>query len=211
MIRTLRIALFIAAIFPANSASLTSPQIQEAITYGSQFQTRDKFLDKGLKGNGIRVKLGPGLMGSSISRYVTFFNDWNWIASEAAAARQQLKDVSPTDFHPAGMLHAFLEVHAFGQGAIKQLNRKYLGDRSHLVIRAGNHTIQPINKKMLMLRAEDTFTWDAILLAPSGKITVEFEFEIDAQELNTPVLVILSDGDGKRFEKIADLSDALKM
>src|ERR1700733_5907950 len=73
-----------------DSAPLSPAQIQEAINYGSKFQTRDKFFEKGLKG--VRVKLGPGVLGQGgMSRYVTFFNDWNWIASEAAAARQQIR------------------------------------------------------------------------------------------------------------------------
>src|ERR1035438_10429313 len=72
-----------------DSASLSPAQIQEAINYGSKFATRDKFFEKGLKG--VRIKLGPGVMGQGgMSRYVTFFDDWNWIASEAAAAKQQI-------------------------------------------------------------------------------------------------------------------------
>src|SRR5258708_39709218 len=63
-----------------NSAVLTEDQIAQAIAYGAQFKTRDKFLDKGLKG--VRVKLASAMAMDGISKYATFFNDWNFIAAD---------------------------------------------------------------------------------------------------------------------------------
>jgi hypothetical protein len=189
---------------PAEGAASLSPaQIQEAINNGSKFQTRDKFFEKGLKG--VRVKLGPGVLGpGGMSRYVTFFDDWNWIGSEAAAARQQIREVSPSDFHPTGILHALLEVHASGGAGTRRLSRKYLDDRSHLVIRTGVRTIQPTAEKMLM-RSDAPEIAD-LLVGEGGKITVQFEFQVSTEDLKMPTSVILSDGDGKRFEAKVDIS-----
>lgn len=189
-----------------DSVSLSPAQIQEAINYGSKFQTRDKFFEKGLKG--VRVKFGPGVLGpGGMSRYVTFFDDWNWIGSEAAAARQQIREVSPSDFHPTGMLHALLEVHASGGAGTSRLSRKYLDDRSHLVIRTGVRTIQPTAEKMLM-RSDAPGIAD-LLVGEGGKITVQFEFQVSTEDLKMPTSVILSDGDGKRFEAKVDISNLL--
>ena len=80
--------------------SLTTEQVAAAIAYGSHYKTKDKFLEKGLRG--VRVKLASAMALDGISKFATFFNDWNYIAAEAAGANQQLREVKPDDFHPEG-------------------------------------------------------------------------------------------------------------
>ncbi|HEV2202810.1 MAG TPA: hypothetical protein VGR73_23580 [Bryobacteraceae bacterium] len=196
------------AISLATGQSLTTEQAAAAIERGKQYKTKDKFLEKGLRG--VRVKLASALARGDTSIYVTFFNDWNYIAAEAAAANQQLKEVKPEDFHPEGLLHAFVEVHAIDSGAASRLNRRYLGDRAHLVIRAEDRTIQPVTKSML--KRSDDFNIGSVLFGGlSGKITLEFTFEVAPADLAQEVEVILVDGDGNQHKAKAKLAEALQL
>ena len=56
-----------------------------------------------------------------ISKYATFFNDWQALAAEAAAAHQQLRELRADEVQASGLLHAFVEVHA--RGAIPAASR----------------------------------------------------------------------------------------
>jgi len=92
--------------------NLATEQVAEAIAYGAHYKTKDKFLEKGLRG--VQVKLASAMAFDGISKYAIFFNDWNYIAAESAGANQQLREVKPEDFDPNGLLHAFVEVHTRG-------------------------------------------------------------------------------------------------
>src|ERR1700721_113658 len=74
---------------------LTPQQVQSAIQEGSKYKTVDKFLEKGLKGK--RVKLASAMAMDGMSKYATFFNDWQAVAAEAAAANQQMRELKADD------------------------------------------------------------------------------------------------------------------
>jgi hypothetical protein len=188
-----------------SSAVLTQDQMDQAIAYGAKFKTRDKFLDKGLRG--VRVKLASAMAMDGISKYATFFNDWNFIAAESAGARQQMRTFTPADFEPTGMLHAFVEVHARGAIPASKMNRRYLDQRAHLVIKSGDKVIQPSAKHML--KRSDQSPGMIVAGVESGKITLQFDFEVSPEDLGQQVEVILIDGDGNRHKANADLSEAL--
>ena len=190
----------------AAGQSLTTNQIAAAISYGSHYKTKEKFLEKGLRG--VRVKLASAMALDGISKFATFFNDWNGIAAEAAAANQQLKEVKPEDFVPEGLLHAFVEVHASGAIPASKLNRRYLEGRAHLVLRSGEKTIQPVEKSMLM--RSDQSPASIVLGLPTGKITLEFAFKVSPADLAQGVEIILIDGDGNQHRAKANLAEALK-
>jgi hypothetical protein len=193
------------AVF-ADDKSLTTEQVAAAIAYGAHYKTKDKFLEKGLRG--VKVKLASALARGDTSIFVTFFNDWNYIAAEATGANQQLREVEPEDFHPEGLLHAVVEVHAIDKGAVSVLNRRYLDERAHLVIRVNDRTIQPVTKSML--KRSDQSPGSILLGIETGKITLEFSFQIAPDELARAAEVILVDGDGNQHKAKAGLAEALQ-
>jgi hypothetical protein len=167
------------AISIATGQSLTTEEVAAAIAYGTHYKTKDKFLEKGLQG--VRVKLASAMAFDGISKFATFFNDWNYIAAEAADTNQQLREVKPEDFHPEGLLNAFVEVHARGAIPASKLNRRYLQERAHLVIRVDDRTIQPATKSML--KRSDQSPGSVVLGLPTGKITLEFAFEVSPADI----------------------------
>src|ERR1700722_10052410 len=114
---------------------LTPPQIQAAIQEGSKYKTVDKFLEKGLKGK--RVKLASAMAVDGISKYATFFNDWQAVAAEAAAANQQMRELKGDEGQSTDLLHVFVEVHARGAIPASKMNRRYGEKRAHLVLKIG--------------------------------------------------------------------------
>ena len=92
--------MFLVCVFTISSARAAGPvlstgQIQAAIQEGSKYKTVDKFLEKGLRGR--RVKLASAMAVDGISKYATFFNDWQAVAAESAGAHQQMRDLSVAD------------------------------------------------------------------------------------------------------------------
>src|SRR5580704_8537991 len=102
---------------------LTPQQVQAAIQEGSKYKTIDKFLEKGLKGT--RIKLASAMATDGISKYATFFNDWQAVGAEAAAAHQQMRELKPDEVQSNGLLHAFVEVHARGAIPASKMIRRY--------------------------------------------------------------------------------------
>jgi hypothetical protein len=186
---------------------LTPPQIQAAIQEGGKYKTIDKFLEKGLRGK--RVKLASAMAVDGISKYATFYSDWQAVAAEAAAANQQMRGLKPEQIESNGMLHAFVEIHARGAIPTSKLNRRYREQRAHLVLKIGEKVIQPVEKNMI--RKDDQGVGMIIAGVPSGKITLEFAFDVLPEDLRAPVEVILIDGDGNRHQQKADLSGVLTL
>ncbi len=77
----------------ASGPKLSSVQIERAIEEGSRYKTVDKFMLKGLEGR--RVKLASAMALDGISKFATFYNDRAAIAAQAAAANQQMRQLSP--------------------------------------------------------------------------------------------------------------------
>jgi len=115
-IRTMQVASMMSTLIATSAwcagPTLTPQQIQAAIREGSKYKTIDKFLDKGLKGR--RVRLASAMAVDGISKYVTFFNDWQAVAAEAAAAHQRMRELNAEEVQSTGLLHAYVEVHARG-------------------------------------------------------------------------------------------------
>jgi hypothetical protein len=190
----------------AAGPTLTSAQIQTAIQEGSKYKTIDKFFDKGLRGK--RVQLASSMAVDGISKYVTFYNDWQAVAAESAAANQQMRELKPAEIESRGLLHAFVEIHARGQLPVSKLNRRYREQRAHMVLKIGDKVIQPLEKDMVKKSDQGT---ESLLLWPAGKITLDFAFDVLPTDLQAPVEVILIDGDGHRHQHNVDLSGVLTL
>lgn len=198
------------SIFTATAASawcagpvLTSDQIQAAIQEGSQYKNVDEYYTKGLKGK--RITLATAMALDGIGKYATFFNDWQAVAAEAAAAKQQMRELKPADIQSSGLLHAFVEVQARGIIPSRNLNRRYADQRAHLVLKIGQRIIQPVDKRMI---SKDEFL-SKLFGAPSEKITLNFAFDVSPDDLKSPVTVILIDGDGDKHQAKTDLDGIL--
>jgi hypothetical protein len=184
---------------------LTPQQIEAAIQEGSKYNTIDKFLEKGLKGK--RVQLASAMAMDGISKYATFFNDWQAVAAESAAAHQQMRELKADDVQANGLLHAFVEVHARGAIPVSKMNRRYREQRAHLVLKIGEQVIQPVAKSMI--KQSDQSVGMILAGVAEGKITLDFAFDVAPEDLQSPVEVILIDGDGNRHHQKADLNGIL--
>jgi len=184
---------------------LTAQQVQAAIQEGSKYKTIDKFLEKGLKGK--RVKLASAMAMDGISKYATFFNDWQAVAAEAAAAHQQMRVLKADEVQSNGLLHAFVEVHARGAIPTSKMNRRYRDERAHLVLKVGERVIQPVAKSMT--KQSDQSVGMIVAGVAEGKITLDFAFDVSSDDLLSPVEVILIDGDGNKHHATVDLSGIL--
>lgn len=184
---------------------LTPQQVQAAIQEGIKYKTIDQFLEKGLKGK--RVKLAGAMAKDGISKYATFFNDWQAVAAEAAAARQQMRELKVDEVQSNGLLHVLVEVRGGGIVGVSRIDRGYQGKRAHLVLKAGEQIIQPVDKSMIKQSNEvaGSVLWGTTM----RKITLEFAFDVSPNDLQSPVEVILIDGDGNKHRQTADLSGIL--
>jgi len=88
-----------------------------------------------------------------------------------------------------------------------KLNRRYGEQRAHLVLKVGERVIQPVEKKMIV--KSDQSAPMAVLGTQEGKITLDFAFDVIADDLQSPVQVILIDGDGNKHQEKADLKGIL--
>src|ERR1039458_2327568 len=199
---------------------LTPDQIQAAIREGSKYKTADRVLDclndkyvscdRNLKGK--RVKLASAMAADGISKYATFYNDWQAVVAQSAAANQQMRELKPADVESKGLLHVFVEMQARG-GTVEELVR--YNERSHLVLKIGDRVVQPADKVKNFRYGQST---EEFLVQHSGrqasagghpKITLGYTFDVSPEALKMPVEVILIEGDGNRPQHEADLAGVL--
>jgi hypothetical protein len=205
----MRVIFAVASLFGTSARCagpvLTPQQIQAAIQEGGRYKTLDQFFEKGLKGK--RVKLAGAMAKDGISKYATFFNDWQAVAAEAAAAHQQMRGLKVDEVQSSGLLHVFVEVRGGGIVGISRLDRGYQGKRAHLVLKAGDRIIQPVDKSMIRQSNEvrASLAWGTMM----RKITLDFAFDVSPGDLQSPVEVILIDGDGNKHQQSVNLSGIL--
>ena len=168
----------IAAAQPAIAArpSLNEAQIKQAIAYGARFKTEDEFFKSGIKG--VRIKLASAMAMDGISKYATFFDDWNVIAAKSAAANQQMRELNPIGIQSKGLLHVIVEIHARGTIGNGKLSRRYGKERAHLVLKIGERVVQPLAKGTMYESGGSTA--GVLLGGPgwSGKTVLDFAFDV---------------------------------
>jgi len=101
--------LFLASRLMA-STPLTAEQIQEAVRYGEKFKSKEDYLQHGMKGT--RVKLASAMALDGISKYATFYSDWDAVAAYAADAKREMHPVKTDEIVSTGLLHVFVEIQA---------------------------------------------------------------------------------------------------
>jgi hypothetical protein len=216
---------------PCAGPPLTPDQIQAAITEGSKYKTADKVFDcldpkrascdGNLKGRRVRIESSWAAPSHSrlkifasdgISKDAIFFSDWQAVVAQAAAAHAQMREFKPSDVDSKGLLHVFVELQARG-GTVEEIVR--YNERGHLVLKIGERVVQPADKVKDFRYGQST---EEFLVQHSGrqaaaaghpKITLSYTFDVSAEDLKSPVEVILIDGDGNRHEHEADLAGVL--
>ncbi len=198
------VGLLLLASQPQAATPLTIDQIREAIRYGEGFKSRADYLQHGMKG--VRVKLASAMAMDGISKYATFYGDWDAVAASAADAKREMRTVRPEEITSTGLIYALVEVHGRGAIPTSKLDRRYLNGHAHLVLRAGDKKIQPVEKSVLNQNDQSTagvLMWGKDF---AQKDTLEFAFDVTPADLDQPVEVILIDGDGHQHKAMATLS-----
>lgn len=212
---------------PTNAnAAKTSIDILKAIERGSEFKSRLQYLDKGLKQN--KVELASAWAADGISKYVTFFTDFEAVAAAAAQAKQEMRAFTIEDAQKlplTGLIYAHVEIHGRGELPVKKVEKRYVKNAAHLVIQYGEEIIQPLSKELASFRDTSVvlpgvlFSWwdvgNVSLLTggPLGfagsKVELEFVFRLTPEQQKRKGKVILIDADGNRHQKDVDFSQVL--
>jgi hypothetical protein len=221
----------IAALFMIAAALSAQPisdeAIKKAIAFGQTFKSRSKFLEDGMKAS--KVQIASSMAKDGISKYVTFFTDFDAVASAAAQANQQMKPFSLNEAKTlplTGLTYAHIELHARGDLPVRRLNKRFIQNSSHFVLKIGEDVLQPLSKEMS--KAQDAswempialFSWwqagnvslltGGTLGMSGGRVEMEYVFRIPDEKAIGPAQAIIIDGDGKRHSEKIDLAKALK-
>jgi hypothetical protein len=81
------------------------------------------------------------------------------------------------------------------------------GQRAHMVLKIGSRIIQPAEKDMILRAGQSVGAFLGGF--NSERIALSFTSDVFPQDLDTPVKIILIDGDGNRFPKTVDLKGIL--
>ena len=210
-----------------NDDTTSAVDVKKAIEVGNQFKSRSRFLEKGLKGN--KVQLASAWAMDGISKYVTFFTDFEAIASAAAQARQEMRPFTEADAKKlplTGLLYAHVEVHGRGMLPTRKVAKRYARNSAHLVVQFGEDVVQPLSKELKDVRDASVklpialFTWwdiGNVSLLTGGtlgfegaKVELEFVFGLSPEQMKKKGKVILIDGDGNRHQKDVNFSKVLR-
>lgn len=212
---------------------LTPQQIQSAINEGAKYRTAEKVFacieeethscDSNLKGRRFTIqspwavpshsrwgKFGK-LASDGISKDAVFFNDWQAVVAQCAAAYHEVRELKPADVQSKGLLYVFVEMQARG-GTVAEVLR--YNEHSHFVLRVGGvggRVIQPIEKTTNFRYGQSTesFITSGTMGRRRRKTTVSYAFDVSPQDLLSPVEMILVDADGNRITHEADLAGIL--
>jgi hypothetical protein len=148
------------------------------------------------------------------SKHVKFFTDWVNIAATAVVANRQLRELSAAEIERiprTGLLIAIVELHARGSLPVLKLEKRFTEGNTHLVLKIGDKLIQP--QEAFTLSDEIKKTWSDLgwrtgylIEKEERKLTLQFAFDLDEQQLNSKATAILLDADGKQRKVDAELS-----
>ena len=193
----------------------------KAIAYGQSFKSRLQYLDKGLKDQ--KVQLASPWAKDGMSKYVTFFTDYEAVVAAAAQAKQEMRDFTTEDAKKlplTGLVFAHVEVHARGMIPTRKLSKRYVQNSAHLVLEVDGKVIQPLRKEL-------TKVSDASVIVPVGfytfwqsnnfsiltggplgvegaKAEMEFAYSVDPSVKAKKGRVILIDAEGNKHQENVD-------
>jgi len=199
----------------------------KAIAYGTSFKSRLQYLNKGLKDQ--RVQLASAWAKDGMSKYVTFFTDYEDDPPSAPKAHKQMPDYTTEDAKKlplTGLIFAHVEVHARGMLPTRKLSKRYVQNAAHLVLEVDGKVIQPISKEL-------TRVSDASVIVPVGfytywqsnnfsiltggplgvegaKAEMEFAYSVDPSIKAKKGKVILIDAEGNKHQDDVDFSKVFR-
>jgi hypothetical protein len=222
------LTVFIIAIFlQANAETMLSPtEVQAAIAYGKQFRTRAQYLDSGMKSQ--KYQISSAWATDGISKYVLLFTDYDIVAAEAAAANQQMRELSDADVKKlplSGLVIANVQLHARGAVPVERLQKKFSADTLHLVLQIADTVLQPVARSdmhdtgvvppsgPIIVRSWTAGNTSIITTDQLGfsaeRVEVEFAFQVPAYSAGQKAKAILIDAGAKHYEKEIDLARLL--
>jgi hypothetical protein len=191
---------------------LTEKEISEAVSFGKNWKNSSKFLQEGLKS--YKFQIDSAMSWDGTSKHVKFFTDWVNIASTAVVANRQLRELSAAEIEKiprTGLLIAIVELHARGAIPVLKLEKRFTEGNTHLVLKIGEKIIQP--QERFTLSDDLKKTWSELgwrtgnyIENEERKLTLQFAFDLDEQQLNSKATAILLDADGKQRKVDVELS-----
>jgi hypothetical protein len=223
---TRTITLFLTLVLSSLYAQGTD--YAKAIAYGQSFKSRLQYLDKGLKDQ--KVQLASAWAKDGMSKYVTFFTDYEAVAAAAAQAKQEMREFTTEDAKKlplSGLVFAHVEVHARGMIPVGKLSKRYVQNAAHLVLEVDGKVIQPLSKELKKVSDASVIIpvgfytyWQAndnisiLTGGPLGvegaKAEMEFVFAMDPSIKTKKGKVILIDADGNKHQEDVDFGKILQ-
>lgn len=217
MIRTIPIVITLVVF----SLYAQETDYSKAVSYGQSFKSRLQYLEKGLKDQ--KVQLASAWAKDGMSKYVTFFTDYEAVAAAAAQAKQEMREFTTEDAKKlplTGLIFAHVEVHARGMIPTRKLSKRYVQNAAHLVLEVDGKVIQPLRKEL-------TKVSDASVIVPMGfytywqsnnfsiltggplgvegaKAEMEFAYSVDPSIKTKKGKVILIDAEGNKHQENVD-------
>lgn len=193
----------------------------KAIAYGQSFKSRKQYLEKGLKDQ--KIQLASSFAKDGMSKYVTFFTDYEAVAAAAAQASQEMREFTADDAKKlplSGLIFAYVEIQARGSIPTAKLPKRYVLNSAHLVLEVDGKVIQPLRKEVTKVTDTSVVVpvgfysyWQSNSLSiltggPLGidgaKAELEFVFAADPSIKTKKGKVILIDADGNRHQQQVD-------
>ena len=158
-----------------------------------------------------------------MSKYVTFFTDYEAVAAAAAQVSQEMREFTADDAKMlplSGLIFAYVEIQARGSIPTAKLPKRYVLNSAHLVLEVDGKVIQPLRKEVTKVTDTSVVVpvgfysyWQSNSLSiltggPLGidgaKAELEFVFAADPSIKTKKGKVILIDADGNRHQQQVD-------
>jgi hypothetical protein len=179
-----------------------------AIRYGGEFKSRSMFLQT-LKSNG--VELGSPAARDGVTKRVTFFTDFEVVASAAAAARQVARRFTPADAEHLplrGLIHAHVEIRGRDEQARKAVAR-FTEKSAYLVLQFGDENVEALSNEAPETRPASLLT-GAPLGFNGSHSELEFAFELTIKQKAGKASVVLIDAEGNQYHGKIDFATIVR-
>lgn len=205
--------------------TLSDEQILRAIAEGQRFRSRQDYLDNGLKKAKFQFASAWALDG--ISKYVTFFTDYEIVAADAADAKREMRSFGLAEARKLpleGFLYATMDVTGRGMLNVGKVKPRFGSGNARVVLQQADSVIQPLLKKEADNASSSTQVGTAYMWTGGGNVGLltgmplgfynatarqDFAFAVSPKTLEGRLKAFLIDAEGNRYEKEIELSSLL--
>lgn len=210
---------------PVQVLTLSDDQMQRAIEEGQRYRSRQEYLDNGLKTAKFQFASAWALDG--ISKYVTFFTDFEVVAAAAADAKREMRNFGLLEARKLpleGFLYATMDVTGRGMLNVGKVKPRFGNGNARVVLQDGDSIIQPLLKKDPENASSNTVLGTGYLWTGGGNMGIltgmplgfynatarqDFAFAISPKALDRKIKAFLIDAEGNRYEKEIEISSLL--